>query len=269
MSDEAPSELKPEIRQLPKAVHLFLRRAAPQFNVDTCVDSFILTLVKLIPTRHLLGHLWLPAHKSNHRLRLTLEDNLILREQEIAPEAPLQSKASAQSPDDLGLTLHRSLKSLQSDPTARKVLEHHGCRAGVEIHFAYCGRPILWVILGLSNAKLLPNGEAQDFFLVFCRCFLVSLHGAYLAELDKLKGLREKPELSERFNLTLQWFHSMVRHLNIGIASIQNGQANEAEDALQRASIVAGVCLAEILSLMEKVGSAGSAGSAGLIMEGM
>jgi hypothetical protein len=271
MSDEPQSELKPEIRQLPQAVQLFLRRATPRFNVDTCVDAFLLTLVKLIPVQHLVGHLWQPAHKSNHRVRLTLEQNLILREQEIVPAAQLQTKASAQSPDDLGLTLHRSLKSLQSDPPARKVLEHRGCRAGIEIHFAYCGRPILWVILGLSNAKLLPNGEAQDFFLVFCRCFLVSLHGAYLAELDKLKGLREKPELSERFNLTLQWFHSMVRHLNIGMAGIQNGQANEAEDALQRASIVAGVCLAEILSLMEKVqpsqpaGSTGSAGSAGLI----
>ena len=44
----------------------------------------------------------------------------------------------------------------------------------------------------------------------------------------------------------------MVRHLNIGIAEIQNGQTSEAEDALQRASIVAGVCLAEILSVLEK-----------------
>jgi hypothetical protein len=254
MSDEPQSDLKPEIRQLPQAVHLFLRRATPQFTVETCVDAFILTLVKLIPIQYLLGYLWRPAHKINHRIRLTLDRDLILREQEIAPEAQiLQSKASAQSQDDLRLTLHRSLKSLQSDPAARKTLESHGCRAAVEIHFAYYSRPILRVILGLSNARLLPTGEAQDFFLVFCRCFLVSLHGAYLAELDERKGLREKPELSERFNLTLQWFHSMVRHLNIGIASIQNGQANEAEDALQRASIVAGVCLAEILSLMVKV----------------
>jgi hypothetical protein len=254
MSDEPQSDLKPEIRQLPQAVHLFLRRVTPQFNVETCVDAFIFTLVKLIPIQYLLGYLWRPAHKINHRTRLTLDRDLVLREQEIAPEAQiLQSKASAQSQDDLGLTLHRSLKSLQSDPAARKALESHGCRAAIEIQFAYYSRPILRVILGLSNAKLLPAGEAQDFFLVFCRCFLVSLHGAYLAELDEQKGLREKPELSERFNLTLQWFHSMVRHLNIGIASIQNGQVNEAEDALQRASIVAGVCLAEILSMMGKI----------------
>jgi hypothetical protein len=254
MSDEPQSDLKPEIRQLPQAVQLFLRRATPQFTVETCVDAFILTLVKLIPIQYLLGYLWRPDHKINHRIRLTLDRNLVLREQEIAPEAQiLQSKAAAQSQDDLRLTLHRSPKSLQSDPAARKALESHGCRAAVEIHFAYYSRPILRVILGLSNAKLLPTGEAQDFFLIFCRCFLVSLHGAYLAELDERKGLREKPEIGERFNLTLQWFHSMVRHLNIGIASIQNGQANEAEDALQRASIVAGICLAEIVSLMGKV----------------
>jgi hypothetical protein len=254
MSDDPRSSLKPEIRQLPQAVQLFLRGAMPKFTVETCVEAFILTLVKLTPVEYLLGYLWQAGHQSNHRIRLTLEGGLVLREREIAPEAPLlQSRASAQSQDDLRLILHRSLKSIQSDPVARQTLENHGCRAGVEIHFAYYSRPILRIMLGLSNAKLLPAGDAQDFFLAFCRCFLVSLHGAYLAELDERKGLREKPELGERFNLTLQWFHSMVRHINTGIAGIQNGKADEAEDALQRASIVAGICLAEILSLMNKV----------------
>jgi hypothetical protein len=42
----------------------------------------------------------------------------------------------------------------------------------------------------------------------------------------------------------------VVRHLNVGIVRLQNNQANDAEDALQRASIVAGVCLAELLTLM-------------------
>jgi hypothetical protein len=254
MSDEPQSDLKPEIRQLPQAVQLFLRCAMPQFTVETCVEAFILTLVKLIPVENLLGYLWQPGHQTNHRIRLTLERDLVLREQETGPDVhTLQSKASAQSQDDLRLILHRSLKSIQSDPAARKALESHGCRAGVEIHFAYYSRPILRVFLGLSNAKLLPAGDAQDFFLAFCRCFLVSLHGAYLAELDEQKGLRDKPELGERFNLTLQWFHSMVRHINTGIAGIQNGKTEEAEDALQRASMVAGICLAEILSLMSKV----------------
>src|SRR5260370_33805339 len=144
MSDDTQSDLKPEIRQLPQAVQLFLRRATPQFTVETSVDALILTLVKLIPIQYLLGYLWRPDHKINHRIRLTLDRNLVLREQEIAPEAQiLQSKAAAQSQDDLRLTLHRSPKSLQSDPAARKTLESHGCRAALDIHFAYSSKPIL------------------------------------------------------------------------------------------------------------------------------
>jgi len=254
MSDEPQSDPRPELRQLPQAVQLFLRCAIPQFTVETCVDAFILTLAKLIPIQHLIGYLWPPVRQTNHRIRLALERGLVSRENEIAPEAQiLQSKASPQTQDDLRITLHRSLRSLQGDSAARNALEHHGCRAAMEMSFGYYSRPILRLIVGLSNAKLLPAGEAQDFFLVFCRCFLVSLHGAYLAELDEQKGLREKAELGERFNLTLQWIHSMVRHINSGIVDIQNGQADEAEDALQRASIVAGICLAEILSLLRKV----------------
>ena len=250
MSEEPQSDLKPEIRQLPQAVQFFLRRAIPQFSVETCVDGFILTLVKLVPIQSLVGYLWQPARHANHRIRLSLERGSVLHEQEAAQG--LQGRALAQQ-DDLRLTLHRSLKSLQSDPAARMALEGHGCRAAVEMHFAYYSRPILHIILGLSNPKLLPAGEAQDFFLAFCRCFLVSLHGTYLAELDELEGRRERPEIGERFNLTLRWFHSLVRHINIGLAGVQNGKTDEAEDALQRASIVAGVCLAEILSLMAKV----------------
>ena len=253
MSDELQSELKPDIRQLPQAITLFMKRALPRFTVDTCVEAFILTLVKFIPIQELLGYLWPPAQQSNQRIRLILERDVLLRELEMTAGAQaLQNKTSPESQDDLRLTLHRSLKSLQSDTAARKTLGDKGCRAAIEIHFTYYSRPILRVILGLSNTKLLPTTEAQDFLLVFCRCFLISLHGAYLAELDEREGLREKSEIGERFNLTLQWFHSMVRHLNIGLAGIQNGQTNEAEDALQRASIVAGVCLAEILSLMGK-----------------
>jgi hypothetical protein len=256
MSDGPQSVLKPEIRQLPQAVHFFLRHATPQFSIEKCVDAFILTLAELIPHQHLVGYLWQPDRQTNHRTRLTLDRGLVLHEDEIAPEAQvLQSKADAQPQDDLGLTLHRSLKTLQYDAAARNTLENHSCRAGIEIRFAYYSWPILRVIVGLSNAKLLPSGEAQDFLVIFCRCFLVSLHGAYLAELDDRKGLREKAELSERFKLTLQWFHSIVRHISTGLTGIQNGHAEEAEDALQRASIVAGVCLAEILSMMAKVQS--------------
>jgi hypothetical protein len=253
MSDELQSDLKPEIRQLPQAVNLFLKRALPRFTIDTCVEAFILTLVKVIPIQQLLGYLWHPGQQSNQRIRLILEGDVLLQEQETASGVQAQqSKLPADSPDDLRLTLHRSLKSLQTDAAARKTFEDKGCRAAIEIHFTYYSRPVLRVILGLSNTKLLPTTEARDFLLAFCRCFLISLHGAYLAELDEREGLREKSEISERFSLILQWFHAMVRHLNIGIAEIQNGQTSEAEDALQRASIVAGVCLAEILSVMEK-----------------
>ena len=252
MSDEPQSDLKPEIRRLPQAVQFFLGRAIPHFTLETSVDAFILTMEKLMPVQWLVGYLWQPGRQTNHRIRLSLERGFVLHEQEIAAQN-LQGRALTQSQDDLRLTLHRSLKSLQSDPAARAILESHGCRAAVEMHFAYYAKPILHIILGLPNPKLLPAGEAQDFFLAFCRCFLVSLHGVYLTELDERKGLREKPEISERFNLTLRWFHSMVRHINIALAGVQNGKADDAEDALQRASVVAGVCLAEILSLMAKV----------------
>ncbi len=254
MSDDPQNDLKPEIRQLPRAMNFFLKRAMPRFTVETCAEAFILTLAKLVPIEHLLGYLWKPARQTSHRIRLTLEGGQVRQEQEAShPAEIVQREASAESHDDLKLVLHHSLKSLQLDPEERKTLEDRGCRAAVEIHFTYYSRPILRIILGLSTAKLLPTIEAQDFLLVFCRCGLVSLNGAYLAELDEREGRRERPELNERFNLILQWFHALVRHLNIGIAGLQSGQAAEAEDALERASMVAGICLAEMLALMGKV----------------
>jgi hypothetical protein len=256
MSDEQRNDLKPEIRQLPQAVNLFLKHAMPKFTVETCAEAFILTLAKIIPTGHLLSYLWRPVRQTNRRFRLTVNCDQVLHEQEAAaPTEIVRREASADSQEDLKLVLHHSLKSLLFDLAERKILEDQGCKAAVEMHFSYYDRPILRVILGLSNAKLLPTIEAQDFLLVFCRCCLVSLNGAYLAELDEREGRREKPELGERFNLTLQWFHSLVRHLNTGIAGLQSGQAAEAEDALERASIVASICLAEMLAFMGKIPS--------------
>lgn len=250
MSDDLPNDLKPEIRQLPQAMNVFLKRAMPRFTVETCAEAFIGTLGKLIPTGHLFGYLWKPARQSNYRIRLTVKNGEVLQEREVAPAAEVvQRETSADSREDLKLVLHHSLKSLQFDPAERKILESGGSRAAVEIHFSYYDRPLLRVIVGLTNAKLLPTIDAQDFLLVFCRCCLVSLNGAYLAELDEHEGRREKPDLSERFSLTLQWFHSLMRHLNIGIAGLQSGQIAEAEDALERGSIVAGICLAELLAL--------------------
>jgi hypothetical protein len=254
MSDDPKSDLKPEIRQLPQAMSLFLKRAMPAFTVESCAEAFILALAKLFPVSHLLGYLWEPARQTSHRTRFTLESGQVVREREPSPPVEIfQREGSDGSEDHLKLVLHPSLKSLQSDPSERRTLETKGCKAAVEIHFAYYNRPILRVILGLSNAKSLPTVEAQDFLLVFCRCCLVSVNGAYLAELDEREGRREKPEPSERFNLTLQWFHALVRHLNIAIVGIQNGKTAESEDALERATIVAGICLAEMLALIGKI----------------
>jgi hypothetical protein len=254
MSDDPQNDLKPEIRQLPQAMNVFLKRAMPMFTVETCAEAFIGTLAKLIPAGQLFGYLWKPARQSNHRMRLTVKNGEVLQEREVAPAAEIvQRENSTESREDLKLVLHHSLKSLQFDPAERKTLEEGGSRAAVEIHFSYYSRPLLRVIVGLPNAKLLPTIDAQDFLLVFCRCCLVSLNGAYLAELDEREGRREKPELNERFNLTLQWFHSLMRHLNIGIAGLQSGQVAEAEDALERGSIVAGICLAEMLALKAEI----------------
>jgi hypothetical protein len=256
MNDDLPNDLKPDIRQLPHAMNYFLKRAMPRFTVEACAEAFIGTLAKLIPPGHLFGYLWKPARQSNYRIRLTVKNGEVLQEREAAPRAEVvQRENSAESREDLKLVLHHSLKSLQFDPAERKTLEDGGARAAVEIHFSYYSRPLLRVIVGLPNAKLLPTIDAQEFLLVFCRCCLVSLNGAYLAELDEREGRREKPDLSERFNLTLQWFHSLMRHLNIGIAGLQSGQVAEAEDALERGSIVAGICLAEMLALKPEIQS--------------
>ena len=117
MNDDPQSDLKPEIRQLPRAMNLFLKRAMPRFTVETCSDAFVLTLAKIIPTGHLFGYLWKAGRQTNHRIRFNLKAGQILREQEAAPLAEIvQREASAESEDDLKLVLHPSLKSLQFDP---------------------------------------------------------------------------------------------------------------------------------------------------------
>lgn len=254
MREETQKVLQPEARQLPHAISLFLKHALPEFTVEKCADAVILTLVEFLPVADLLGFLWESARQSAHRTRLTLENGQLLRERQSAPPAEIvQREATAESQDDLKLVLHRSLKTVPIEPAERKALESRGCRAAIEIHFAYYTRPILRVVVGLTNSKLLPANDAQDFLLAFCRCCQVSLNGAYLAELDEREGRREQPELRERFNLTLQWYHSLVRHLNMAVTSLQKGNNSEVEDALDRASIVAGICLAEILAMMAKV----------------
>jgi hypothetical protein len=254
MSDETRSELKPEPRQLAQAVNIFLKHALPLFTVEKCAEAVILTLTSFFDVEHLVAFLWESARQSTLRTRLTLKNGQLSRERESAPPAEIvQREATTDSEDNLKLVLHRSLKSLPIDLAQREVLEAEGCRAAIEIHFAYYTRPILRILIGLSSPRLLPANEAQDFLLTFCRCCHVSLNGAYLAELDEREGRREPPEVRDRFYLTLQWFHALVRHLNTAVTAVQSSEMEQIEDALDRASIVAGICLAEIVALMAKV----------------
>src|ERR1700752_8918 len=98
------------------------------------------------------------------------------------------------------------------------------------IYFSYYGKPILWFVVGLANARALTNTEAQEFLLLFCRCCMVSLHGAFVAKVERLEKADNLPP-AEQFNLALQWFHSVIRHLNLGISRLQSGQPAAAADA--------------------------------------
>lgn len=254
MSDEPGNDQRPDVRQLAPAVLFFLKQTMARFTVESCTDALILSLAEYIPFKYLLGYLWESDRQAGHRFRITFDQGVVHREREGLPESQIyQSEPPSEARDDLALTLHRSLKSFKSDPVARRILEKQGCSGALEMNFAYYERPILWAVLGLASPRLIAAAETQEFLLLFCRCCLVSLHGAYLAETEEREGLRDTPQVGERFRLLLQWFHSVVRHLNIGISRLQNGHPNGAEDALQRASIVAGVCLAEIVSLMNEI----------------
>ncbi len=254
MNDNPQKDLRPETRQLPHAMSVFLKHALPEFTVEKCADAVIQTLVDFFPIADLLGFQWESARQSTHRTRITFENGEIFRVRESAPAAEIvQREATAESEEDLRLVLHRSLKTVPIESAERKVLEARGSRAAIEIHFAYYTRPILRIVLGLTNPKSLPANDGQDFLLAFCRCCHVSLNGAYLAEIDEREGRREVPELRDRFNLTLQWYHALVRHLNTAVTGLQKGNNSDVEDALDRASIVAGICLAEILAVMTKI----------------
>jgi hypothetical protein len=246
--------LRPDVRQLAPAVNFFLKQIMMRFTVESCTEALVMTLAQFVQFNYFLGYLWESDRQADHRFKITLNQGKVCSEREVLPEPQIrQSQLSSESGDNLIVTLHRSLKSFKSDPAVRKTLEQQGCSAALEMNFAYYERPILWAVLGLASPRLVASAETQEFLLLFCRCCLVSLHGAYLAETEEREGLREKPQTDERFKLFLQWFHSVVRHLNIGISRLESGQMSEAQDALERASIVAGVCLAEIVSLMSEI----------------
>ena len=235
-------------------MNFFLKQIIKRFTVESCTEALVLTLAQFIQFKSFLGYRWESDRQAEHRFKITLDQGTVRSEREAVPEAQIrQSEPSGEPGDNLILTLHRSLKSFKSDPAARKTLEQQGCSAALEMNFAYYERPIFWAVLGLASPRLVASAETQEFLLLFCRCCLVSLHGVYLAETQEREGLREKPQPEECFRLFLQWFHSVVRHLNIGISRLENGDVNEARDAMERTSIVAGVCLAEIVSLMNEI----------------
>ena len=244
----------PDVRQLAAAVNFFLKQIIKHFTVESCTEALVLTLAQFVPFKSFLGYRWESDRQAEHRFKITLDQGTVRSEREAVPETQIrQGEPPGEPGDNLILTLHRSLRSFKSDPAARKTLEQQGCSGALEMSFAYYERPILWAVLGLANPRLVASAETQEFLLLFCRCCLVSLHGVYLAETQEREGLREKPQPEECFRLFLQWFHSVVRHLNIGISRLENGDVNEAQDALERTSIVAGVCLAEIVSLMNEI----------------
>jgi hypothetical protein len=255
MRTDLPNQGNPDVRHLPQTVNLFLKKALPGFTVDKCSEAFILTLRNFISFEHLHGFLWRPAQHGNFRVRLAFAGDVVSFTEEASQGAQIrQSENATESRDDLRVTLHRSVRSLEAEPEIQRMLEDEGCKAAIEIDFSYYGRPALWIALGVPGPKQFPAEKTQELLLVFCHCALVSLHGAYLAELDEREGKREKPELGEQFDLALRWFHTIVRHLNVGLVKLQNKQTDDAEDALHRASIVAGVCLAEMLNLMRVTG---------------
>jgi hypothetical protein len=252
MSADSSKDQTLDIRQLAAAVNLFVKHATPQFTVDACIDAFIKTLAHFVESPVLFGYCWQPDRQLHERSPISLVDGVIARGPIIGEAKSELDVILAAPSDNLRLTLHRSLRSFKSDPAARGELKAHDCRGAIEIYFAYYDKPILWVVAGLANAKVLTITETQEFLLLFCRCCLVSLHGAYVAKVERLEKADKLPP-AEQFNLALQWFHSILRHLNLGISRLQSGQAASAADALDRASIVAGVCLAEMLSLMTKI----------------
>ena len=117
------------------------------------------------------------------------------------------------------------------------------------------------MIVGLPTAKGLTSKESDDFLTVFCRCCLITLQAAYIAEMEEKSGRSSGLLLHEKFNLTFHWFHSVTRHLNLAIGRLREGLYPEAEDALGRTSVVAAVCLAEIITLIKTISGPTPAGT--------
>jgi hypothetical protein len=251
---EAQTESRPDVSLLQQAVNVFLRDAMPHLTLTACADATIRSVTRFIPGGLVSGSLWCPGQRPNTRFRLALEGDTVVHRESAELDLPPEELKPAGGPeDDVRILLHRSLKSLTMDRPGADNLRQANYRAAIEIRFCYFGRLILLLIVGLPTAKVLINKEAEDFLNLFCRCCLITLQGAYIAEMEEKSERSSGLLLHEKFNLTLNWFHSITRHLNLGVARLRAGQYPEAEDALDRTSIVAAVCLAEIITLIKTI----------------
>jgi hypothetical protein len=250
--NEVQTESRPDLSLLQQAVNVFLKDAMPHLTLTACSDAIIRSVMRFIPGGLVSGSLWCPGQRPNTRFRLTLEgDTIVHRESAELDLLPEELKLADASEDDVRILLHRSLKSLTTDRPGVDSLQQAKYRAAIEIRFLYFGRLILLLIVGLPNAKGLINKESEEFLNLFCRCSLITLQGAYIAEMEQNSGRSSCRLLPEKFSLTFHWFHSITRHLNLGIARLRAGQYPQAVDALDRTSVVAAVCLAEIITLVK------------------
>jgi hypothetical protein len=249
---EAQTDLRPEVSLLQQAVNVFLKDAMPHLALTACADAMIRSVLRFIPGGLVSGSLWCPGQRPNTRFRLAVEgDTVVHRESAELDLLPEELKSPDAPEDDVRILLHRSLKTLTTDRPGLDNLQQGKYRAAIEIRLCYFGRLILLLIVGLPTAKGLINKESEEFLNLFCRCCLITLQGAYIAEMEERSGRSSGLLLNEKFNLTFNWFHSITRHLNLGIARLRAGQYPEAADALDRTSVVASVCLAEIITLVK------------------
>jgi hypothetical protein len=248
VADEHLKPTIPDRRQLSVAVNLFLKQILPRLDVESCARAILLTLENYFPERSVFGYLWHPVHEANECVFLQGADGRIIRKPQSFPDAQaIRIENSIKDSDDLILVAHRSLRSLRTEPDARSILERAGYRAAFESHFRYFGKPYFWVFMGVSNPRLVQDSAFEEFLLLFNRCCLVSLHAAYVVEAEGKNHSHESGEAN--LSLTLQWFHSILRHLNLGLLAVQTGETVEAENALKQANTVASLCLAQILWL--------------------
>jgi hypothetical protein len=253
---EAQTESRPEVSLLQQAVNVFLKDAMPHLTLAASADAMIRSVVRFIPGGLVSGSLWGPGQRPNTRFRLAMEgDTVVHRESAELDLLPEELKLPDASDDDVRILLHRSLKSLTTDRPGLDNLQQAKCKAAIEIRLCYFGRLILLLIVGLPTTKGLINKESEEFLTLFCRCCLITLQGAYIAEMEERSGRSSALLLHEKFSLTFNWFHSIVRHMNLGIARLRAGQYPEAADALDRTSVVAAVCLAEIITLEKTISS--------------